>query len=132
MKAPEDADARIEVELKRGLLQLAVLSMARERTYGYRLCKSLADGGLEVEEGTLYPVLRRLEGQGFLRSLWETSGSRPRKYYEITEKNNVIGRTVPHKLKSYEVPRMWKTLATQYGQQRGDPFPAGIPEDEIR
>ena len=76
MKAPEDADARIEVELKRGLLQLAVLSMARERTYGYRLCKSLADGGLEVEEGTLYPVLRRLEGQGFLRSLWETSGSR--------------------------------------------------------
>ena len=85
MKGPEDADARIEVELKRGLLQLAVLSMARERTYGYQLCKSLSDGGLEVEEGTLYPVLRRLEKQGFLRSLWETGGSRPRKYYEITE-----------------------------------------------
>lgn len=85
MKGAEEADARIEVELKRGLLQLAVLSMARERTYGYRLCKSLADCGLDVEEGTLYPILRRLEGRGLLESLWETSGSRPRKYYVITD-----------------------------------------------
>ena len=85
MKGAEDADARIETELKRGLLQLAVLSMARERTYGYRLCKALADCGLDVEEGTLYPILRRLEGRGLLESLWETSGSRPRKYYVITE-----------------------------------------------
>jgi len=80
-----DDDARIEIELKRGLLQLAVLSMARERTYGYSLCKSLGDCGLEVEEGTLYPILRRLESRGLLESIWETSGSRPRKYYVITE-----------------------------------------------
>jgi DNA-binding PadR family transcriptional regulator len=85
MSRPDGVDARIEVEIKRGLLQLAVLSMARERTYGYRLCKALAECGLEVEEGTLYPILRRLEGQGLLESLWEMGESRPRKYYRITD-----------------------------------------------
>jgi PadR family transcriptional regulator PadR len=80
-----DEDARIEVEIKRGLLQLAVLSMSRERTYGYRLCRALAECGLEIEEGTLYPILRRLESRGLLESLWELGESRPRKYYRITD-----------------------------------------------
>ncbi len=99
MKGAEDADARIEVELKRGLLQLAVLSMARERTYGYRLCKALASCGLDVEEGTLYPILRRMESRGLLESLWETTGSRPRKYYVITEpgRNTLAGLTASWK-----------------------------------
>ncbi len=80
-----DADARIETELKRGLLQLAILSMAREQTYGYALAKALGERGLGVEEGTLYPILRRLEKHGLLESLWEMGEARPRKYYVITD-----------------------------------------------
>ena len=80
-----DVDARIETELKRGLLQLAILSMARRPTYGYRLAKALAERGLGVEEGTLYPILRRLEKHGLLESLWKMGDTRPRKYYVITE-----------------------------------------------
>jgi DNA-binding PadR family transcriptional regulator len=67
-------------------LQIAVLALMRERTYGYQLGKDLAANGLETEEGTLYPILRRLEQQGLVWSSWDTEGSRPRKYYAITGK----------------------------------------------
>jgi DNA-binding PadR family transcriptional regulator len=66
------------------VLQIAVLALMRERTYGYQLGKDLAANGLETEEGTLYPILRRLEEQGLVQSSWDTEGSRPRKYYQIT------------------------------------------------
>ncbi len=75
---------KIGAELKRGLVQIAALSLLRERMYGYQLVKILASGGLETEEGTLYPLLRRLEGQGLLVSEWDTEGARPRKYYLLT------------------------------------------------
>ncbi|MHC4473724.1 MAG: PadR family transcriptional regulator [Planctomycetota bacterium] len=67
------------------MLQIAVLALMRERTYGYQLGKDLAAHGLETEEGTLYPILRRLEQQGLVQSSWDTEGSRPRKYYKITD-----------------------------------------------
>ena len=81
----ESFEDRTAQELKRGVLQVAVLSLLRSRTYGYDLLRVLADRGLPSEEGTLYPVLRRLEGEGLLRSEWDTKGARPRKYYESTE-----------------------------------------------
>ena len=56
----------------------------RRPTYGYRLLKDLAAHGLDTEEGTLYPVLRRLEKQKLVASSWDTEGTRPRKYYQIT------------------------------------------------
>jgi DNA-binding PadR family transcriptional regulator len=82
---PESFQTRTETELRRGVLQVAVLALLRSRTYGYELLRVLGERGLPTEEGTLYPVLRRLEGEGLLRSSWDTSGSRPRKYYESTD-----------------------------------------------
>ncbi len=79
-----DLEGKLETELKRGILQIAVLSLLRVPRYGYQLGRMLADAGLAVEEGTLYPILRRLEEQGFLESRWVTEQARPRKYYETT------------------------------------------------
>ena len=76
---------KIGAEVRRGIIQIAALSLLRERMYGYQLVKVLASAGLETEEGTLYPLLRRLESQGLLRSEWDTAGARPRKYYTLSE-----------------------------------------------
>jgi len=83
--AAEPFQARAESELRRGVLQVAVLALLRRRTYGYDLLRVLAERGLPAEEGTLYPILRRLEAEGLLASSWDTTGSRPRKYYESTD-----------------------------------------------
>lgn len=72
------------VELRRGALVLATLSRLRERRYGYSLRQALAEGGLPIEEGTLYPLLRRLESQGLLLSEWDTTTAPPRRYYRLS------------------------------------------------
>ena len=72
------------VELRRGVLVLAVLSRLRQRQYGNSLRQALADGGMPIEEGTLYPLLRRLEGQGLLLSEWDTASAPPRRYYRLS------------------------------------------------
>ena len=71
-------------EIRRGVLVLATLSQLKEARYGYALISQLAEQGLEVEQGTLYPLLRRLESQGMLQSEWNVEGSRPRRYYVIS------------------------------------------------
>jgi len=71
-------------ELRRGMIVLAVLSQLDEEQYGYSLLKLLSEQGLELDQGTLYPLLRRLESQGLLSSSWNTEGSRPRRYYVIS------------------------------------------------
>jgi PadR family transcriptional regulator PadR len=73
-------------ELRRGTLVLCVLSQLRERQYGYSLSQGLADKGMEVEQGTLYPLLRRLERQGLLDSDWTLEEARPRRYYVLSAK----------------------------------------------
>ena len=78
-------EERVRAELRRGVLQLAVLAVLREPTYGYHLAATLGEMGLPVEEGTLYPILRRLAKEGLLASEWDTSGARPRKYYRTTD-----------------------------------------------
>lgn len=71
-------------ELRRGLLALAVLAQCREPQYGYSLKQMLGEAGMDVNEGTLYPLLRRLEEQKLLDSEWQLAGeSRPRRYYRI-------------------------------------------------
>ena len=77
-------DTKLETELRRGIFQIAVLSLLREPRYGYQLGQVLAENGLAVEEGTLYPLLRRMEEQGLLESWWLTEQARPRKYYRTT------------------------------------------------
>ena len=81
----KELEAKLTAELRRGVLQIAVLALMRRPTYGYQLGKDLADHGLETEEGTLYPILRRLEQQGLCESSWDTGGNRPRKYYRTTD-----------------------------------------------
>ena len=71
-------------ELRRGVLVLAVLAQCREVQYGYSLKQQLSAGGLEINEGTLYPLLRRLEGQGLLASEWQVTEDRPRRYYKLS------------------------------------------------
>lgn len=71
-------------ELRRGVLVLAVLSQLRRRQYGYSLRQALAEGGMPIEEGTLYPLLRRLEAQGLLASEWDTATAPPRRYYRLS------------------------------------------------
>ena len=75
---------KLTQELRRGILVLAALSQLKEEKYGYALISSLAEKGLDIEQGTLYPLLRRLESQGLLQSEWNVEGSRPRRYYVIS------------------------------------------------
>lgn len=71
-------------ELRRGAVVLAVLSQLDDEQYGYSLIGRLAQQGMEVDQGTLYPLLRRLESKGLLQSEWRVEGSRPRRYYRIS------------------------------------------------
>ncbi len=72
-------------ELRRGTLVISVLSQLKEAQYGYSLVQRLAEKGLDIEQNTLYPLLRRLEKQGLLDSDWEVTGTRPRRYYRLSE-----------------------------------------------
>jgi len=77
-------------ELKRGTLVLSVLLNAQESCYGYSLVTKLQERGVIIEQNTLYPLLRRLEKQKLLESSWDTSETRPRKYYRISENGKEI------------------------------------------
>jgi DNA-binding PadR family transcriptional regulator len=74
----------VVLELRRGVIVLAALSQLGTEEYGYSLLKKLADLGLEVDQGTLYPLLRRLEAQGLLESVWKLEEARPRRYYVVS------------------------------------------------
>ena len=91
------------LELRRGVISIAVLSRLSKEEYGYSLLKALSDKGLEVDQSTLYPLLRRLEAQGLLQSDWRIMDeARPRRYYVISTQ----GRAVLNKLK-----REWSAMA---------------------
>ena len=75
---------KLELELRRGILVLATLSRLDKARYGYALIQDLGEHGLEIDQGTLYPLLRRLESQGLLVSEWDVDGPRPRRYYRLS------------------------------------------------
>src|SRR5579863_7153030 len=80
-------DSRFEnlrLELRRGCLTLAVLGQLQQEHYGYTLRKALAGRGLEIEESTLYPLLRRLESQGLLVSEWREEDKRNKRFYRLS------------------------------------------------
>lgn len=77
-------------ELRRGTIVLSVLSQLQTPQYGYSLVTRLSENGMQVETNTLYPLLRRLEAQGLLKSEWDTREAKPRKYYVITEMGNEV------------------------------------------
>jgi len=74
----------LKLELRRGSLVLAVLGCLRSEQYGYTLRKALADRRTDIEEGTLYPLLRRLETQGLLRSEWREADKRNKRFYRLS------------------------------------------------
>ena len=88
------AFGKLELELRRGVVVLATLSQLRVPRYGYELRQALADSGMPIEEGTLYPLLRRLETQGVLKSEWKIEEGPPRRYYAL----NADGRKLLRKL----------------------------------
>lgn len=90
------------LELRRGVISIAVLSQLSSEEYGYSLLKALSDQGLQVDQSTLYPLLRRLESQGLLQSDWRIADeARPRRYYVISPQ----GREVLAELK-----REWSAM----------------------
>lgn len=74
----------VTLELRRGVIVLAVLSRLEKEQYGYSLINGLKEFGLEIDQGTLYPLLRRLESQGLLQSNWRIESDRPRRYYVLS------------------------------------------------
>ena len=74
----------LRLELRRGSLTLGVLARLRQERYGYTLRQALAADGLEMEESTLYPLLRRLEGQGLLVSEWREEEKRRKRFYKLS------------------------------------------------
>jgi DNA-binding PadR family transcriptional regulator len=91
------------LELRRGVIVLAVMSQLDHEQYGYSLIKNLTDHGLEIDQGTLYPLLRRLESQGLLQSSWRVETDRPRRYYVLSSE----GRQLLPRLK-----KEWEAIVT--------------------
>lgn len=83
------------LEMRRGNIVLVVLATLRGRAYyGYELLSALKNAGVAVDGSTLYPLLRRLDEQGLLKSEWNTTDSRPRKYYSITPNGRELFRLI--------------------------------------
>lgn len=83
MSENELVDTHLQ-ELRRGTIVLACLQLLREAGYGYGLLEDLGTLGFDTDANTLYPLLRRLEKQGYLTSEWNTEQARPRKFYRTS------------------------------------------------
>lgn len=101
--ATSDTFGKLELELRRGVVVLATLSQLRKPRYGYELRQALAEQGMTIEEGTLYPLLRRLETQGLLQSEWRIEDGPPRRYYSL----NADGQQLLKKL-----TESWQSMNT--------------------
>jgi PadR family transcriptional regulator, regulatory protein PadR len=84
MTVADNLFENLRLELRRGCLTLAVLAQLREEHYGYTLRKDMAERGLEIDESTLYPLLRRLESQGLLVSEWREEDKRNKRFYRLS------------------------------------------------
>ncbi len=89
-KLDVDLFENLKLELRRGCLIVAVLAQLRQEHYGYTLRKALDDLGLAIDEGTLYPLLRRLETQGLLASEWREENKRNKRFYRLSAQGELI------------------------------------------
>ena len=80
----------LRLELRRGCLVLAVLAKLRSEYHGYALVKALREGGLEIDENTLYPLLRRLENQNLLASAWRVEDKRNKRFYRLSDEGHAV------------------------------------------
>ena len=98
----ETPEASLSLEMRRGTIVLCVLCLLDKPRYGYSLVDELAKKGLAVEANTLYPLLRRLSSQKLLEASWDTTASKPRKYYVITKKGRDLRK---------QLQKEWKALS---------------------
>jgi PadR family transcriptional regulator PadR len=93
MPTGSDIFEALRLELRRGSLILAVLGHLRREHYGYTLRKALSEAGVEIDEGALYPMLRRLETQGLLTSQWREEEKRNKRFYRLSDEGQqMLGR----------------------------------------
>jgi PadR family transcriptional regulator PadR len=85
-----DLFENLRLELRRGFLVLGVLAALRTEQYGYTLRKALAEQGMAIDEGTLYPLLRRLESQGLLLSEWREEDKRNKRFYRLSPEGRQV------------------------------------------
>lgn len=110
----EHIDTHLQ-ELRRGTVVLACLQLLRTPGYGYSLLEQLQTRGFATDANTLYPLLRRLEKQGFLTSEWNTEDSRPRKFYVTSADGIRLADTLA---------REWTTLTAAISSLPDDPCPS--------
>ncbi len=106
-KVEREALEKLRLEMRRGVIVLAVLGQLRTERYGYSLRKSLLEHGMHVDEGTLYPLVRRLEKQGLLTSEWREEAKRRKRFYRLSD----YGRRVFEQLRED-----WKALNGSIGE----------------
>jgi PadR family transcriptional regulator PadR len=92
----------LRLELRRGAVVLAVLAALRTEHYGYTLRRTLADKGMIVEEGTLYPLLRRLESQSLLVSEWRQEDNRSKRFYRLSPEGRQMLKLLAAEWKSID------------------------------
>lgn len=98
-------------ELRRGTVVFACLQLLRTAGYGYGLLEDLERHGFATDANTLYPLLRRLEKQGFLTSEWNTDEARPRKFYRTSADGVRLADTLS---------KEWRSLTTAIGSLSDD------------
>lgn len=106
----QEALDKLRLEMRRGVIVLAVLARLREEHYGYSLRKTLEQQGIDIDEGTLYPLIRRLEKQGLLISEWREENKRKKRFYVLSD----TGLEVLQRL-----GEDWKTLNASVGRVLG-------------
>jgi PadR family transcriptional regulator, regulatory protein PadR len=114
MEYQDDGRDRRITQLRKGILELAVMgALYDERHYGYSLVRVLCESGsISLKEGTIYPILARLDRDGLVRSEWmESAQGPPRKYYALTASGRQLFDSLTQELDVLVslVQRKWKT-----------------------
>jgi len=86
----EDLLDTLRLELRCGCMSHAVQAQLRMEHYGYELRKALASQGLDIDENTLYPLLRRLDSQGLLESTWREEHKRQKRFYHLSASGEIV------------------------------------------
>ncbi|NQD35960.1 PadR family transcriptional regulator [Permianibacter sp. IMCC34836] len=120
-----DLFEKLRLELRRGSLTLAVLVQLRSEHYGYTLRKALAELGLDIDEGTLYPLLRRLEAQGLLTSEWREEDKRNKRFYRLSAEGQPVLEQLLAEWRALDA-----ALARIHGEAAGQPPRQAHPESE--
>ncbi len=121
MAGMEEIVQNLRMELRRGTLVMCVLSQLKEARYGYSLIQGLTNKGVQIDQNTLYPLLRRLEKQGLLDSSWSVDEARPRKYYVLNEQGLLVLNSLVK-----EWSAMHLTISALLNFEEGDEYDARL------